>query len=517
MSEPLDPEVEYGNIEYKRKLHELTRFRKHKLSTQMNWRMHESWKKTGNKLAIYMLGIDDDGTVSNEPKESLDFSYNELKSIAEMLGAKILSRDKIITEKGMYYRIEVGIIPKTFDINETRLLVLGDSGSGKTTLIGSLTSDEKDNGEGLLRRSVLKHKHEKITGMTTNLVFEPVGYSCFKRVDVCWDDSMVKSCDHIVTLIDSPGDIKFKKTEWFGILATNPDYVILTLDITEPLTKSQFSNVIFRYKLCNSLKIPLILVINKIDQMPEKYLFKYLKRLAALLPDNQLVTIMDEEDLNLSFSSRTIPIIPVSNTTREYLEYLERLLLMLPRKSYDETTFPEFIVIETFLLPDIGIILHGTIKSGNICVGDKLLLGPFGTSDECHFVNIHIESIHRHQESTSSLNAGEIGTLLIKTDKFEESCKLKKNIVVIHPALEEKVRTILIVKIEKKYITKKAIKIGATPYISFGNMCANGKIVKKEKGELTIVLTKPVYFNYKTGMTFGLFALNKIESICLIA
>jgi GTPase len=53
----LSPEIEEGNIEYKRYLINLDTNRLEQLSTQMKWRLAE-----GNNEAIYYLGVDDDGT-----------------------------------------------------------------------------------------------------------------------------------------------------------------------------------------------------------------------------------------------------------------------------------------------------------------------------------------------------------------------------------------------------------------------------------------------------------------------
>ncbi|OAF67725.1 hypothetical protein A3Q56_04541, partial [Intoshia linei] len=53
-----DPEPSLGNVEYKRKLTNIGDERLKHLITQMNWRIGE-----GNGKAIYMIGIDDDGSI----------------------------------------------------------------------------------------------------------------------------------------------------------------------------------------------------------------------------------------------------------------------------------------------------------------------------------------------------------------------------------------------------------------------------------------------------------------------
>src|SRR5438874_10651919 len=57
----LPPEIEEGNIEYKRKIDLLTKEKIIKFQTQMFWRMNEGKIKNGIDQAIYFVGVDDDG------------------------------------------------------------------------------------------------------------------------------------------------------------------------------------------------------------------------------------------------------------------------------------------------------------------------------------------------------------------------------------------------------------------------------------------------------------------------
>jgi len=76
MSIYLDPEVEEGNIEYKRYLSDLNEQRLEEYISQMIWRVRE-----GNGEAIYYLGVEDKGTfynwTENEKKQTLNTLNNE--------------------------------------------------------------------------------------------------------------------------------------------------------------------------------------------------------------------------------------------------------------------------------------------------------------------------------------------------------------------------------------------------------------------------------------------------------
>jgi elongation factor 1-alpha len=47
--------------------------------------------------------------------------------------------------------------------------MLGGEASGKSTLIGVLISGKKDDGKGLARTNVFRHKHEILYGKTSSI------------------------------------------------------------------------------------------------------------------------------------------------------------------------------------------------------------------------------------------------------------------------------------------------------------------------------------------------------------
>ena len=66
----LEPEVEYGNKEYKLKIINKENDRIEQLASQLKWRLNE-----GNGEALYYIGVNDDGSViglsGNELKETI--------------------------------------------------------------------------------------------------------------------------------------------------------------------------------------------------------------------------------------------------------------------------------------------------------------------------------------------------------------------------------------------------------------------------------------------------------------
>ncbi|XP_018649541.1 putative gtp binding protein [Schistosoma mansoni] len=80
----LPPEIEEGNIEYKRKLVDPTPNRFEQLVTQMKWRLNE-----GGGKAIYKLGVDDDGHVSGLRPSELISSLTTLERMAKRLNSTL--------------------------------------------------------------------------------------------------------------------------------------------------------------------------------------------------------------------------------------------------------------------------------------------------------------------------------------------------------------------------------------------------------------------------------------------
>ena len=83
MTFKLKPEVEEGNIEYKRKIINPTSERLDQLITQMKWRLNE-----GNGEAIYYIGVEDNGSVSGISNNDLKESIKNIKIMIKNIDGK---------------------------------------------------------------------------------------------------------------------------------------------------------------------------------------------------------------------------------------------------------------------------------------------------------------------------------------------------------------------------------------------------------------------------------------------
>jgi GTPase len=60
---------------------------------------------------------------------------------------------------------------------ECVIAVCGPVDAGKSSLIGVLTSGQLDNGRGCARNKILVHPHERETGRTSNISYNPLIYN----------------------------------------------------------------------------------------------------------------------------------------------------------------------------------------------------------------------------------------------------------------------------------------------------------------------------------------------------
>jgi signal recognition particle receptor subunit beta len=185
----------------------LTESRMSQLATQLCFRLEE-----GSGKCYYRIGYEDNGTPKGLSAEDMKESINNLKLIADSVNARILTcewlntgdSDKVVAflELGRKLRHILGTV-----------VFLGESETGKTSLIGALTSGSKDDGRGSLRMTTSKLAHEVLNGGCTSAATTHV---------------MEIDKDISVTLIDLPGNQRFRKTVFKTLLTRPVDLAIFT-------------------------------------------------------------------------------------------------------------------------------------------------------------------------------------------------------------------------------------------------------------------------------------------------
>jgi GTPase len=254
-------------------------------------------------------------------------------------------------------------------------------------MIGVLSQGKLDDGRGKLRTVVFNHKHEHQTGRTSSIGQQIVGFDdkgvCVNHTfehSFTWGDIIEKSFK-IISFLDLAGHEKYIKIAVEGMTGHMPDYCLLlvgsNMGVTI-MTKEHFG-------IAMGLKIPLLVVITKIDLCPENVLKQTLADVQYLLKKGRKTPfiVRTKDDMitvikNFS-NDRVVPIILVSNVSGENLDLLRMYLNFAPPRIQWEmlTDKPtEVLVDQTYFVTGVGTVVSGTVMAGKVTPGSSLLLGP---------------------------------------------------------------------------------------------------------------------------------------------
>jgi GTPase len=431
--------------------------------------------------ALYEIGVSDDGTLVGLTEDEMEESLNNLRAMAACLGCKmeVLRREIVGTcewvddsdegmpKSGSLCVAEAHVTPsllqstpalsedplKATDLQvhvpegngnvsrateQLRVTMTGPTMSGKSTLLGTLTTSTLDNGRGSSRLSMLKHRHEITSGVTSSVTQELIGYQdSGNNVDVInyateniasWVDVHDASAgSRLVFVSDSAGHPRYRRTTVRGLVGWSPHWTLLCIpadDAEDTFSKTTSQQVPSasvpdldlsgaQLDLCLRLDLPLVVVITKLDLASRNGLkgtlskildaLKAAGRKPAILPSAS--GTVSEEDLRtianetlekayntalplLNDPTATVPIVLTSALQGSGINNLHALLHELPIPG-DPRTSHRF-ASSIFHIEDIytkpadveGVIVSGRLRSGQISVGDSVVLGPFSTHAE---------------------------------------------------------------------------------------------------------------------------------------
>ena len=447
----LPPEVEEGNKEYKRKLCNLSKYRCIQLQSQMKWRIKE-----GNGIAIYLIGVEDDGSISNISSEERKESIKNIKKIAKNIGAFVDSIDF----KNNYLEITIKNNFKPIDFYEKRIVFLGESGVGKSTLISVLSKGTIDDGNGLARLALFNHKHEMFTGTTSSISLEDF--------DIHPKNTKLSKCkNYKIVLIDLPGNEKYKKTKYYGLQSLDPELIIYVIDNT--VTEEKIKENI---KIANFLKVPILLVINKIDLYDStdyQFDFNEYNHITTSCVNKININILKEKFLDDTLQLTEI------NSDEETSSLLSQLLLE------DDIIFQ---INDIYQINDIGVILSGIQIAGEIKFKKKLKLGPININGKLKYIDVLVTSIHISKIPAETLHSDHLATLVInfKDPNLEILIpKLQKGLYLSNydlPLVNEFNCSLTLTH------HKKCLKIGNQIHIFSRNHILEGKIIFIESNKV---------------------------------
>ncbi|KAH8177722.1 elongation factor tu GTP binding domain-containing protein [Sarocladium implicatum] len=251
-----------------------------------------------SKGALYEIGVADDGALIGLTKDEMDESIMTLKIMAASLGCSVeILRSVIVGEcewsegtelvddgastqtqvlkHGKLWVAEALVVPNiglrntdhrhssgdgeasispkiqpagpaTVPISmpnqgssktpQLRVTLTGPTTSGKSSLLGTLSTGTLDNGRGKSRLSLLKHRHEVVSGVTSSIAQEIVGYKDhnimnFSQVNIeSWTDIHDRAEEgRLVFVLDSGGHPRYRRTVLRGLMNWAPHWSILCI------------------------------------------------------------------------------------------------------------------------------------------------------------------------------------------------------------------------------------------------------------------------------------------------
>jgi len=200
-----------------------------------------------------------------------------------------------------------------------------------------------------------------------------------------------------------------------------------------PMTKEHFD-------IAKALGVSLFVIITKVDSCTPAQLQKTLNELIALLSttSKKINLITNEQVLKtatdlFSTDNSNIPVFMISCVTGQNLGLVKKFLSTIKNpipkniQSSKNQSF-HFQIEEVYTsVPDVGVVVFGTVMNGIATEGDYVLLGPDKNSN---FSEIQIASIHRQRIPVSFAEIGHHITIAFNNFSIDPST-LRRGMVLL--------------------------------------------------------------------------------------
>ena len=165
-----------------------------------------------------------------------------------------------------------------------------------------------------------------------------------------------------------------------------------------------------------ALDIPFFIIVTKIDMAPAEVLKNTIQTLCRILNGIKKTSEIMKADSDLGkfasiFKTGTVcPIFSISSVTDEGIPQLKKFLSMLESRVGSNPMFrtikdpAEFLIDEVFTVTGVGVVVNGTMLSGEVSLNQILLLGPDNLGD---FAPVVVKSIHYKREFVENASVGE--------------------------------------------------------------------------------------------------------------
>ena len=471
----MQPELEEGNIEYKLKLTNKDDIRINELVSQMRYRCDQ-----GNGECIYNIGVNNEGGFEGITEEEYIETIKNINLIAGKNNyyVSLLSTHNLDNNKKIY---EV-LIRENNNNNyvDIKVVVAGSVDAGKSSTVSCITTGCLDNGRGSARSKVFNYIHELKTGRTSSIAqhimgFDNNGNPLYCDEKTSWSDIVNKS-RKVISFFDLAGHEKYLKTTILGMSSSYPDICFILISANNGVNNITKEHIF----LCITLKIPFVIIINKIDicedrkNVLENTIASVNKILKFPGVRRMAINVKNIDDIVLSvkniYSESVVPIFYISNITGQGLEHLKQFLNIIGKRNTNDhkNDDVEYHVDNIFNVYGFGLVVGGQLLKGTIKVGDKLLLGP--NKDE--YQNFVVKSLYCKKISVQEVSCGSYVCIGIK-----KKIKVKRGNVIIGDKQAKLCikRFVADVNVLKSHST--TIKIGYEPILHTSSIRETVKII----------------------------------------
>jgi GTPase len=374
--------------------------------------------------------VHDDGTPIGLSEEDMAQSLETLRQMCATVDATMSVRS---VTKGIEGTVAEVVVRRkeqgVFCADDMRIAVVGDLDVGKSTLVGVLAKGTLDNGRGLARMQVFRYNHEIEDGRTSSisthlLYFDHQGgvlntSNCMQPLT---PQDLMREAKRVITFIDLAGDEKYLKTTVTGMLGRDPEHCMLVIAADrglQPMTAEHLGIQL-------AFNLPLFCVVSKIDLVSSAQLEAALETLRHLVESagRELQVVENSEDVDQMLAApryydHFVPVFLVSNITGDGLALLRHFLFVLPpRRQWDKARAQpaEVQLQDAFVIDGVGVVLAGTVRAGQLSVGDTAWCGP---ASRGNFEQVTIKSVHVNRVPVHTAVAGQNATFAVSNDADE--------------------------------------------------------------------------------------------------
>ena len=262
------------------------------------------------------------------------------------------------------------------------IAMAGHVDHGKTALVLALTGIDAD-----------RLPDEKRRGMTIDLGFAHT--------------TMANGT--VIGFVDVPGHERFLGNMLAGVLSVGSVLLVVAAD-DGPMPQTREHLAILRLTHIGDITA----VISKIDRVPAG-------RVDA-------VAAQVRDDLARA-GYHGAPVFPVSSHTGDGIEALRLHIENLAAREHQDASMGGFrlAIDRGFLIPGTGLVVTGTVASGRVSIGDRLVLTPSGLA-------ARVRGIEVHHAAAETARAGDRCALAITGPRIEKS-RLRRGDWVVDPRL----------------------------------------------------------------------------------